>query len=73
MSATDDAKRLCKALQTDTDKRPNTWRMLKPIAVRARIKDPKAIDAAVKVAVDNGWLLVEQGHSVALTEAGRRL
>ena len=73
MSAIDDARRLCKALQTDTAKRPNTWRMVGPMAVRARIKDPKAVEAAVKVAVASDWLLVEQGHSIALTEEGRRL
>ncbi len=73
MTATDDANRLCLALQADTASRPNTWRMVHTIAVRARIKDPKAIDAAVKIAVENEWLLVEQGHSIALTEAGRRL
>lgn len=73
MSAADDATRLCKALQTDTHKKPMAWRSLATIAVRARLKDPKSIEAAVKLAVANDWLLVEGGHSVALTDAGRRL
>lgn len=31
------------------------------------------IAAALDLGVDRGWFLVEGGHSVALTAAGRRL
>lgn len=73
MSAADDATRLCKALQVDTANKPMAWRALSTMAVRARIRDPKAVVAAVTIAVQNEWLLVQDGHSIALTEAGRKL
>ncbi|KAF0104292.1 MAG: hypothetical protein FD144_1717 [Rhodospirillaceae bacterium] len=47
--------------------RPMQWRSL------AGISDVAETVEAVQWAVDRGWLLVEGGHSVALTDEGRRL
>lgn len=66
------AARFCRTLADDTASRPNTWRMANLIAVRCRIL-PEQAEKVIAFAVAEGWLLVEDGHSVALTEAGRRL
>lgn len=65
------ALRLCRALSVDTGRRPMQWRTLALIARRARIRDLAEIDKAVAEAVKLGWLLVEGGHSIALTDTGR--
>ena len=67
------AIRFCKALAADTGTRPMQWRSIVPIGIRARIRDEKERSAVVAHAVAAGWLEVEGGHSVMLTDAGRRL
>jgi len=64
------ALNLCRALAEATGGRPMQWRMLAVIAVRARIR-ADLVDAAASRAVEKGWLLLEGGHSICLTEAGR--
>ena len=68
-----EAIRFCKALGIDTGNRPMQWREVTTIGARCRIRDPKALAAAVAFAVTQGWLEVQDGHSVCLTEKGRRL
>ena len=59
------ALHLVGALYNATDGRPNQWRMLAGL-------DGATADA-IEFAVARGWLLIEGGHSICLTEAGRRL
>ena len=47
------------------------WTRLELILRRLIIADDAVIDAAVSLAVERGWLLVE-GKKICLTEAGRR-
>jgi len=65
------ALRLCRALNVDTGGQPMQWRMASMIAVRARIRGEKEIDKAVAAAVAAGWLILEGGHSICLTDSGR--
>lgn len=60
------ALHLMRALYDATGGRPMQWRSL------AGISDVAETQEAVQLAVDRGWLLVEGGHSVALTDEGRR-
>jgi hypothetical protein len=48
-----------------TDGLPQQWRMLEEL-------DGATTDAIV-FAVARGWMIVEAGHSICLTDAGRRL
>lgn len=57
---------LMRQLYDSTAGRPMQWRSL------AGISDV-APQQAVQLAVDHGWLLIEGGHSVCLTDEGRRL
>ena len=61
------ALHLMRALYDSTGGRPMQWRSL------AGISDVAETREAVQLAVDRGWLLVEGGHSVSLTDAGRQL
>ena len=61
------ARHLVCALYDATDGRPQVWRTL------AGLGKGSESGAAVKLAVDMGWLLIEGGHSVCLTDVGRRL
>lgn len=45
---------------------PMQWRSL------AGISDVVETQEAVQLAVDHGWLLIEGGHSICLTDAGRQ-
>ena len=66
------ATRLCRALKDDTAGRPMQWRAIDKLAPRCRL--PRAVAAeAATFAEQQGWLTIEGGHSVCLTEAGRRL
>ena len=60
------ALHLMQSLYKATDGRPMQYRALSGFYEAAETK------AAVQLAVDRGWLLLEGGHSVALTDAGRR-
>ncbi len=61
------ALQVMRALFHATGGRPQHWRAL------AEISDAGEVQEAVQLAVDRGWLLVEGGHSICLTDAGRRL
>ena len=61
------ALRIVRALHKVTEGRPQQWR-----AAGSITKDPEA-QQAIQYAVDEGWLLVEGGHSLCLTGVGRRL
>ena len=58
------ALRMLRALLAATGGRPQQWRPL--------VSLPGANDAAVQYAVDQGWVIVESGHSACLTDAGRQ-
>lgn len=61
------ARHLVRALYNATDGRPQQWRMLAGFAGMPEAKD------AVQLAVDRGWMLIVDGHSICLTDEGRRL
>ncbi len=60
------ALHIMRTLHDATDGRPMQWRSL------AGLSDVAATREAVQHAVDHGWLLIEGGHSVCLTDEGRR-
>jgi len=65
------ARRLLVAAQKATaHKTPGSWVMTFDVADSLGLND---VDHAVRLAAANGWLEVEGGHSVRLTDAGRRL
>jgi hypothetical protein len=64
-------RRLLVAAQKATvHKTPGSWVMTYDVADSLGLND---VDDAVRLAAANGWLEVEGGHSVRLTDAGRRL
>jgi len=67
------ATRFCKALGAATGRQPMQWRSIVTIGARCWIRTPKALEKIVAHGVKAGWLETQDGHSVALTEAGRRL
>jgi hypothetical protein len=65
------ARRLLVAAQKATaHKTPGSWVMTYDVADSLGLND---VDDAVRLAAANGWLEVEGGHSVRLTDAGRRV
>lgn len=65
------ALRLLVAAQKATaHKHPGSWVTTYDVADRLGLND---VGDAVRLAAANGWLEVEGGHSVRLTDAGRRL
>ena len=60
------ALHLLRALYDATGGRPQQWRSL------AGLWKGTESDAAVQLAIDKGWLLLEDGHSICLTDEGRR-
>lgn len=61
------ARHIMRSLYDATDGLPQQWRSL------AGISETSESEAAVRLAVDRGWLLVERGHSICLTDEGRRI
>jgi hypothetical protein len=59
------ALHLVRALYDTTDGQPLHWRMSAEI-------DRETADA-IEFAVARGWVVVEDGYSICLTDAGRRL
>jgi hypothetical protein len=59
------AVQLVRALYDATNGLPMQWRMLEEL-------DGATTDA-IEFAVARGWVRVEGGHSIALTETGRQL
>jgi hypothetical protein len=56
---------LVRVLYDATDGRPQEWRMLEELDV--------ATTDAIEFAIARGWVVVQAGHSICLTDAGRRL
>lgn len=64
-------RRLLSAAQKATKhKRPGTWIETDDVADSLGLND---VGDAVRLAAARGWLEVEGGHSMRLTEAGRQL
>jgi hypothetical protein len=59
------AVQLVRALNAMPDGRPMQWRKIEQLDV--------ATGDAVEFAAARGWVQIEGGHSIALTEAGRLL
>jgi hypothetical protein len=59
------ALQLVRALYDSTDGLAQQWRMLEEF--------PGMTAEAIELAVARGWMIVEAGHSICLTNAGRRL
>jgi hypothetical protein len=65
------ARRLLVAAQKATaHKTPGSWIMTYDVADSLGLND---VEYALRVAAGKGWLEVEGGHSVRLTDVGRRL
>ena len=65
------ARRLLVAAQkAAAHKTPGSWVMSYDVADSLGVND---VDDAVRLAAAKGWLEVDGGHSVRLTDAGRRL
>jgi hypothetical protein len=58
---------IMRTLYVSTGGRPQQWRSL------AGLSDGGETQEAVQLAVDHGWLLIEDGHSICLTDAGRQV
>jgi hypothetical protein len=56
---------LVRALHDAQDGLPQEWRMLEEL-------DGATTDA-IEFAIARGWVVVQAGHSICLTDAGRRL
>lgn len=61
------ARHILGSLYDATGGRPQQWRSL------AGISETRETAEAVQLAVDRGWLLIERGHSICLTDEGRRI
>jgi hypothetical protein len=59
------ALHLVRVLYDATAGRPQEWRMLEELDV--------ATTDAIEFAIARGWVVVQAGHSICLTDAGRRL
>jgi hypothetical protein len=59
------ALQLVGALYNSTDGLPQQWRMLEEL--------DGATNSAAIYAFTRGWIIIEGGHSICLTDAGRRL
>ena len=59
------AVQLVRALSDAPDGRPMQWRMIEHL--------DGVIADAVEFAAARGWVQIEGGHNIALTEAGRQL
>jgi hypothetical protein len=68
------ARRIIVEVDHVTAGRPRRWLTLQQVARRLKVHHSVAA-AAVRVAVDGGWLIAEGAppHSVCRTEAGRTL
>lgn len=65
------ARRFVGALHADTGGRPMQWRSIDSIGARSRLGGERGKVVARALAL--GWVEVQDGHSVQLTDAGRRL
>jgi hypothetical protein len=66
-------RRFCKAVGDDTARKPKVGRSIIVMGARCRIRAPDELQKVIAYGVKAGWLEVEDGHSVMLTDSGRRL
>ena len=66
----DRARRFCQALGELSE--PQRWRMILSVAQRLGVSWDEA-ETGTNEAAAKGWLTIEGGHSVCLTDDGRRL
>jgi hypothetical protein len=62
----------CSSLVLPEPYRPQRWRVIHSVAERLGLPWDEAEAAANEVAAE-GWLMIEGGHRVCLTQDGRRL
>jgi hypothetical protein len=62
------ARHIVQALALVSAGRPQVWRSVDELTDTIA-----GAEAAVQLAAEKGWVLIEGGHSVCLTEEGRRL
>jgi len=62
------AHQIVQALSTVTEGRPQAWR-----STTALTEAIEGAEAAVQFAAGKGWLEIEGGHSICLTDEGRQV
>ena len=67
------AKRIVRDVMIYTRGQPRRWVPVQTVERRLVLKDDKATDAALTVAIEKGWLLLKADHSIGLTDSGRQL
>jgi hypothetical protein len=67
------ARRIVRDLMIYTRGQQQRWVPVETIERRLLLKDEKATDAALALAIEKGWLAANTGHAVGLTDAGRKL
>lgn len=65
--------RIVRDVDNNTGGKAMQWVPVATIARRLVPRDAAAVDKATELARANGWLLLEGGHSVALTDVRRSL
>lgn len=66
-------RRFCKILGDETARKPMMWRSIVVMGARCRIRAPDVLQKVIAHGVKARWLEVEDGHSVMLTDVGRRV
>jgi Mn-dependent DtxR family transcriptional regulator len=67
------ARRIVRDLMIYTRGQQQRWVPVETIERRLTLKDHKATDAALALAIEKGWLAANTGHAVGLTDAGRKV
>ena len=67
------ARRIVRDIMIYTRGQPRRWVPMQTVERRLVLKDDKATDAALTVAIEKGWLLLKADHSIGLTDSGRQL
>jgi hypothetical protein len=75
MAASDEtlARRIVRDVWAYTGGNTGRWAMVHSIARRLVLRDPEAVDRAITLAKERGWIEVQGTYSVRLTQAGRTL
>jgi hypothetical protein len=67
------ARRIVRDLMIYTRGQQQRWVPVETIERRLVLKDEKATDAALALAIEKGWLSAKTGHAIGLTDAGRKV
>ena len=67
------ARRMVRDLMIYTRGQQQRWVPVETIERRLMLKDEKAVDAALAVAIEKGWVSPNTGHTIGLTDAGRKM